>query len=223
MSDYFYCSELSKKKHLVVVTPRELRWILEGFHHVVTNTGVKRDYIETDPNVFFDAYEVLYQKLKSGARFNWKADYELVSLRTGITDHLENCVYQPTNRLSVPSFYEPCVDMDIFCFLYYEGKLWTCYGTEQFPQNVCGVRLKFPPKVYFEPNNPKYPEGFVEQKKLDDYSTYETIVNRMKSITKPLKLEFDGKLFRPSVRISTEAQKDMENFFFIRSNNITIL
>jgi hypothetical protein len=63
----------------------------------------------------------------------------------------------------------------------------------------------------------------VEQKKLDDYSTYETIVNRMKSITKPLKLEFDGKLFRPSVRVSTEAKKDMVNFFFIKSNHITIL
>ena len=45
----------------------------------------------------------------------------------------------------------------------------------------------------------------------------------MKSITKPLKPEFDGKLFRPSVRVSTEAQKDMANFFFIKSNHITIL
>lgn len=41
------------KKLLFTVTPEELRLILKGFHHIITNTGVSRDYVESNPNDFF--------------------------------------------------------------------------------------------------------------------------------------------------------------------------
>ena len=58
---------------------------------------------------------------------------------------------------------------------------------------------------------------------LDDFETNKTPVEKMKSITKPLKLDFNGKIRRTSVRISDKAKKDLVNFYFIDSNNITVI
>ena len=56
--------DLSIKKLHFIVTPQELRSIMRGFHHVVVNTGVRKGYIESNPNDFFLTYDALYEKLK---------------------------------------------------------------------------------------------------------------------------------------------------------------
>lgn len=58
---------------------------------------------------------------------------------------------------------------------------------------------------------------------LDDFETNKTPVEKMKSITKPLKSDFNGKVYRTSVRISDVAKKDFVNFYFIASNSITVI
>ena len=58
---------------------------------------------------------------------------------------------------------------------------------------------------------------------LDDFETNKTPVEKMKSITKPLKLDWGGKVRRTSVRISDEAKKDFSKFYFATSNNITVI
>ena len=108
--------ELSNKKFHFIVTPDELRLILNDFHHVVVNTGVRKNYVESNPNDFFFTYDALYEKLKNGAKLLWKTDYDIADFSTGITDHLENCIYQPSSRLSVPNFAEPCPFIDTFAF-----------------------------------------------------------------------------------------------------------
>ena len=57
-------NELSNKKFHFIVTPNELREILQGFHHVVVNTGVRKNYTESNPNNFLFTYDALYEKLK---------------------------------------------------------------------------------------------------------------------------------------------------------------
>ena len=58
--------ELSSKKLHFVVTPDELRSILKDFHHVVMNTGVRKNYKESNPNDFLFTYDALYAKLSAG-------------------------------------------------------------------------------------------------------------------------------------------------------------
>ena len=55
--------ELSSKKLHFIVTPDELRSILKDFHHVVMNTGVRKNYTESNPNDFLFTYDALYEKL----------------------------------------------------------------------------------------------------------------------------------------------------------------
>ena len=69
----------------------------------------------------------------------------------------------------------------------------------------------------------KHSVGIVEWTCLDDFETYQILVERIKSITKPLKLDWGGKVRRTSVRISDEAKKDFGKFYFITSNNITVV
>ena len=215
--------DLSKKKLHFIVTPDELRATLKGFHHVVVNRGVRKNYIESNPNDFFFTYDALYDKLKSSIKLVWKTDYDIADFSTGITSHLENCIYQPSTRLSVPNFAEPCPFIDTFCILPWKDQLSTSFSVTQFPENVCGLCLCFPTKIEYEKDTTKHSAGIVECTCLDDFETYETLVERIKSITKPLKLDFNGKVRRTSVRISDKAKKDLVNFYFIDSNNITVI
>ena len=215
--------DLSNKKLHFIVTPGELRIILKEFHHVVVNTGVRKNYVESNPNDFFFTYDALYEKLKNGAKLLWKTDYDIANFSTGITAHLENCIYQPSTRLSVPNFAEPCPFIDTFCFLPWKEQLSTSFSVIQFPENVCGLCLYFPTKIEYENDTEKHSAGIVECKSLDDFETNKTPVEKMKSITKPLKSDFNGKVYRTSVRISDVAKKDFVNFYFIASNSITVI
>ncbi len=215
--------ELSNKKFHFIVTPDELRVILKDFHHVIVTTGVRKNYIESNPNDFFFTYDAIYKKLKNGDKLVLKTDDDIAQFSTGITAHLENCMYQPSARLSVPNFAEPCPTIDTFCFLPWKDQLSTSFSVTQFPENICGLCLSFPAKIEYENDTEKHSAGIVDCTNLDDFKTYETLVERIKSITKPLKLDMNGKLRRTSARISDKAKKDFCNFYFISSNNITII
>ena len=49
------------------------------------------------------------------------------------------------------------------------------------------------------------------------------LVSRIKDITKPLKLNFDGKSHRTAVRISDGAKMDFGKFYFAASNGIEVI
>ena len=95
--------ERSNKKLHFIVTPDELRKILQGFHHVVVNTGVRKNYVESNPNDFLFTYDTLYEKLKNGVKLVWKTDYDIVDFSTGITNHLENCIYKTAKTFGINS------------------------------------------------------------------------------------------------------------------------
>jgi hypothetical protein len=217
-----YNSLTDQKLHFIV-TPDELREILKGFHHVVVDTGVRKNYVESNPNDFFFTYDALYEKLKNGEKLVWKTDYDIAHFSTGITAHLENCIYGPSTRLSVPNFAEPCPYIDTFCILPWKGQLSTSFSATQSPENVCGLCLYFPKKIEYPQDTDKHSAGIINAAELNDFETYEILAERIKSVTKPLKLDFDDKIRRTAVRISNEAKKDFENFYFITSNNIKIV
>ncbi len=211
--------ELARKKLNFIVTPDELREILKGFHHVVVNTGVPKNYAASDPDEFFAAYERLYQNLKNDKKVT---DIGNVCCSVGITAHIENCLYTPTSKLSVPDFTEPCPIIEPFCLIPFRGTLSTSFSVVQYPENTCGLCLIFPTKIEYGTATDKHPAGIVMQDDLDDLETYQTVVSRIKTITKPLQLNYDGKSHRTSVRISFEAKRDIEKFHFVTSNDIVI-
>ena len=222
MSSFEKFSVISWNKYHVIATPAELDKILNGHHFVIDNTGVSNDYVESDPRDFLTEYDVLYQKLRNGSILNWKNDYGIAGLSTGITQHIENCKYQKTAKLSIPDFSEPCIDIDAFCFYIYKNQFSTSFWIGQFPENICGLCIRFPSKVEFHSPD-KQTSRTVMDIDLADYNTYNTLITKIKSITKPLVMEWNDQRKRTTVRISAEAKKDIEHFHFVTSNNIRII
>ena len=214
---------MSHKRFNFVITPDELREILKEFHHVVVNTGVKKNYIESDPEEFFLLYEALYAKLKNGDRLVWQDDWKIATLATGITQHLDNCRYVATTRKSVPDFLEPCPFLEAFCIVPYKEKLSTAFSVLHFAEYICGLSLFFPNKVEFLTTTRKHPQGIVMGSALDDYISYQKLVSAIRKITKPLTLQFNGRTCRPTIRISDKAKKDFCNFYLVKNENITVL
>lgn len=214
---------LTHKKHHFIVTPDELRQLLKDYHHVIVNTGVRKNYIESDPEVFFSTYDALYAKLKAGEKLVWENDYSLAEFTMGFTGHLENCLYEPSKRLSSPDFLEPCPWISTFCFAFWKDQLSTAFAVHQFPESVCGLCLYFSGKVDYFKGNAKHEKGIVYSTDFDDLETYEQLVSDIRKITKPLKLEMNGRIRRTSVRISDKAKKDIQKFYFMTSNGISVL
>ena len=212
--DYFIRTH---RKHHFIITPDELRSVLQGFHHVSLN-GVARDYIESDPDEFFHNYEKLYHKLKNGDKLIWKQDYQIAAFSTGITQHLENCRYEAEKRLSVPAFLEPCVTIDTFCFLLWNNQLSTSFAPFQFPENVMGFCLSFPSKVEYTHPTEKHGAGIVLGDALDDFITYQHILSGIQDITRPLKLKINEKIHRSTVRISEQAKAELSGTYFFTSH-----
>jgi hypothetical protein len=179
--------------------------------------------VESEPRDFLSTYETLYQKLKHGEKLMERHDHKLTWLCTGITGHLENCQYRPTARLAVRDFAEPCPIIETFCFTPWRDQLSTSFGVHQFPENICGLTLYFPKKVEYLVTDEKHPAGILPDSALEDFNTYQLLLSRIQAVTKPLKLEFNGKIRRTAVRISSDAKKDLENFYFISSHQIRIL
>ena len=196
--------------------------LLNDYHFVIDNTGVPQGYTESDPTDYLSKYEALYQKLKNGEKLIWEKDYEVAGAATGITRHLENCTYKPTSRLCVPDFLEPCLHIETFCFLPWKDKLSTAFYVGQFPENICGLQVLFPSKVDYLTGNEKHAQGIVEGIELEDNATYQELVAVIKSRTKPLRLEMNGKIYKTAARVSAEAKKDLQNFYFIVTNQIRI-
>lgn len=215
--------QLTAKKHHFLVTPEELRQLLTGFHHVVISRGVAPGYRESDPKELFSTYNALYQKLKNGEKLILETDRKISEFPTGITQHLENCVYCPGKLRWIPDFSEPCPFIDTFCFLPWKDQLSTAFAVHQFPENICGLCLYFESKIEYKATNPKHAPGIAVYTEFDDYEPYTRLLAQLRAITKPLTLEWNSKVRRTAVRVSPAAKKDLENFFFVTSNAVKIL
>lgn len=221
MTHYFI---KSTKKFQFLITPDELRNVLKDVHFVIANTGVTKDYIESDPSVFLHKYETLYNRLASGDKLVWAIDYEIIGFSTGITRYPENIQYAPSTRLNIPNFLEPCAHIEPFGFYMMEyGQLSTAFHIQQIAENTIGLCLSFPSKVEYEVSTGKHQVGIVTYDELDDNKTYQEIVECIKAITKPLNLTIQNKKYRPAVRVSEQAKQDLENFYFCKSNGVKFL
>lgn len=205
--------ESTYNKIWFLVTPSELEKVLSGFHLVITNTGVKKDYSENNFDDYIRSYENLYRFLCSGQKAEWEANYDLFRLEIGITKHLKNIIYKPSTLLSVPDFVQPCVTMGPFCVIPYgDAPLTKGWALHQFPENTIGLVIRFPKKV-------RFCESDEEQKAdaLDDYETWIELKNRIRSITVPLKIKSNGKEYNPHIRISKQAKTDLQCFYVKKS------
>ena len=91
----------------------------------------------------------------------------------------------------------------------------------QFPENIMGLELLYPKLIAYRRDGVLGP--LVSTKDLESYQDFLFLRDRIRKITKPLKLVIEGKEIRPKVRISPKALEDVESFWFVKNNDVRIL
>ena len=208
----------SWKKEYFLITPEEFKSIFKSYHFVVTNTGVKKDYTETNPDIIFESYRLLYSELSTGKKFKWNDDWKTVGFNTGVTANMDNFRYSPGTRLSIPDFSEPCIYIEPFCVLRYkESPVSKGWEISQFPQNTFGLEMSVPKRISYFDGQTKTLEEFTE------YSSWIDINSKVKKIAKILRVEYNGKVYNTKIRVSQLAKEDLERFYVIKDLNLKLL
>ena len=210
-----------------IVTPQELKEILEGFHLVEFCRRVAANYIETEIDNFISDYEDFYDLLISGQKFNLREDDVTTKLLVGITNDLSKCAYSASFQdkkdkswYRTPDFFEPCVGINIFTLcLDGKQKLHSNFSYMQFPENIMGLQLNFPKKIYLQQD--------VECEKkcteLDTYNdVYQVVIEKIKHLCGNLILMIGENVHRTNIKVSTSALKDIKGAYFIKENNCLI-
>lgn len=206
-----------------LVTPQELKDILRGVHIVEHCRRVPADYIESNFADFVRDYENFYRLLTSGERID---HIILNNLLKGFSNNLSKCVYgapfQDSNDklwYKTMDFSEPCVGFNIFAlYLDEERKLQTKFSYINFPENIMGVQLQYPKKIYSIEGNKE-----ILCDELENYNdVYQVVVERIKQLCRNLTITIGENVHRTKIKISPTALKDIEGSHFIKEYNCII-
>lgn len=207
----------SWKKEYFLLTPSEFDAVFDGFTFVISNTGVKQDYVSSPAEEIYRRYAALYQLLSSGKRCVWNEDWETLSFWTGVTAHPENICYRKMDKLCIPDFKEPCIEVGAFCVYPFKGSpLSKGWELSQFPQYTCGVEMLFPSKIEMKDGESRTIE------ELADYAAWGELRGRIKEIAPTLHIDFNGKKYNTHIRVSANARKDFAAFYAVREIGILV-
>jgi hypothetical protein len=226
-------------KFKFIIAPNELREVLDGVSLKFVSDTIRDDY----PQSLFEQYDDFYYQLKSGCRFAEREDlynyywhaallgeaddpeaellpFEVLEL-DGKWFAREDWAILPDNALAFSmNFVEPLSpnyaikSENIIGFLLKRPKELCVYKNDEIFHAVESIAVEALNVLLDEDNNaPSY-------LKCDDfkrYDVYETVVSRVKKISKRLVYELEGKTYKPNVWISAGALKDAPNFYFFKS------
>lgn len=207
----------SIKKEYFLITPKEFENVFADYTFVSTS-GVKKGYVSSERSEIFNLYRQYYQLLASGKRCVWAEDCKTLSFRVGVTSHTENIRYEKTDRLSIPDFIEPCIELESFCAVpYKDNPVSLGWAVHQHPQYLFGLVMCFPLKVTYKDNTVKTFD------KLKDRETWCAIHDKLKSFAPTLYIDKNGKKYKSRIRVSSDAKKDALNFNAVRESGIVII
>lgn len=209
-----------------IITPDELETVLQGVHLLQKSGRIPEGYQETPKEDYLELYRGLYQKLASGQLVTNEDVRNCREL--GVVRSLEKYGYRRSHihrgvTYVVEDFQEPCPS--IITFPFYLGRTRTGKNQlilnllrTQFPENQVGLELFYPKRIYASAYDPAIPA-----KDLEAYQDFLFLRDRISEITKPLRLNIEGKEVRPRVRISEKACNDVERFHFLEKNGIRVV
>lgn len=214
------------EKFSFIVTPAELETVLANMHLLIVNRHVPNGYSETPLCEYLADYGTFYSKLISGQQLT-RGDIGRFA-QIGIARSLDTHSYGHTHtyhgqKYLLDDFDEPCVIISHFPMHIYtssNGKstLTISASTSQFPEKTLGLELLFPKQIQYGCDGDYTP--LQATKDLMSYQDFLIIRDRIKGITKPLRLIVTGKETRPKIRISQNALNDIDQSWLLQKNDI---
>lgn len=209
-----------------ILTPDEFEQLFDGLTYSIINTSerVDKDYKETAKQEFFEAYRAFFDNILIGQQLlnrqqRWNiekpihesiiANIDKINF-TDIVDEKGNPIpYKRTERL------EPVINIDPF-YLFWSAereKLSVIYSNEP---GIIGLRLSYPKYVSLDNSN------YIETLTYETVSIYETLVKRIKKISRKAKVQTPIKLFKPNFWVSTKAIEFINTNKYLQTMGIEI-
>lgn len=198
-----------------LLTPEELFKVLEPFHLVEFNRHVPMGYRETPREAFLTTYRQLYTKLAQGSRLTTREDLPLLR-DIGLTTDLSRCLYGREHlyegqRFVSAVFSAPCVTLSPFAMTVSPA----CHRVSlrgsclQSPQNTAGYEAAYPKQISHSDGCWHSTEG------LPSYEDFLLLKERVAAVTRGLRFELAGQVYRPPVKIGETAGRDFPRFYAV--------
>ena len=206
------------KNFYFILTPMEMEKIFKEYH-LMSCTSVPLDYTETPISELTDAYSALHAKLSAGEKIIYSDDWRLFP-SFEVTNDLSLCPYNEPHIYDGKKRKSPNFDLSVprlepFTLTIYGGKLCKCFA--QFEENTVGYSLCVPYKQRVYREDDSYYTEDIESE------IFEELRKRIMAATKPLKVELYGKTLNTGIRISENAKKYAQNYYFFDLYCVKIL
>jgi hypothetical protein len=212
-----------------ILTSDEFKELFDGLSYSFIETGsrVEMNYRETSKKDVFQAYEEFFERILIGEdnlsrEQLWKIERPV---RTSVTDDVNKISFVGIKdekgnpipfKLVDPQ--EPVINIDPF-YLFWSAereKLSVVYMNEP---GIIGLRLSFPKYITW------YNQDSSDTRDTTSYESallFETLVKRIKSVSKKAKVEWSGKLFKPNFWVSPKVLEFINRNKYLQANGLVI-
>ena len=211
-----------------LLTPDELRGILQPYHLVDYSAHVPAGYTETPLEEYMISYQRFYEKLTGGEHLRNHADY---GVGIHVAADLSGCKYGKPHiyegkQYLLADFDEPPVGLAPFA-LYpcKDGKGRLCFRTGYsymvYSDKILGLQLEYPKMIQYRQNSGY--EALRSTRELAGYQVYENLKRAVTRQTKPLYVMAGGEKIKTNVRVSEETKKQLPGVMLFKSNEFVIV
>lgn len=215
-----------------IITPRELKTVLEGMHLLHIQSRVPAEYTETPMEEYLEYYQDLYEKRVTGRPIT-PADLWLFH-DIGVAGTLDRHGYGEPFEIDggvyrKSDFDEPTAYIShfpMYCERFNPEKPKLCLTVIDptrgwYEENTVGLELVYPKKIQY-PDGDDYTD-LESTQELPSYQDFLTLKKRIQAITKPLRVMMLDREVRTRVRVSPAALEDLDKFPFFRNNPVRVI
>ncbi|MEB3005869.1 hypothetical protein [Capnocytophaga sp. G2] len=220
------------KKFNFVITPEEFEAIFsrEDYEFVTNNMRVDMDYISTEKQEIFTAYQQYYEKiLLREEKYNHKILCPFENkMRQSMIDQTQKLIFpevilngKVSDKYKLVRSKEPFMNIDPFHLLYIKEKklLSTIYFE---PESTFGLRLTYPKTISLADKNNNL-RGNYDTEKYPMCVIFNDIVNRIKKISHKAKMVKGEQLLKPDFWISDKAKEQVGKNYYLQQMGLVFV
>lgn len=183
---------------------------------LLANGRVERDYQQTPPGAYLDAYHAYLKHLSVDRSLDWKITQPLfLRFTQSASEIVEQPCSDPRYKLLQPV--EPVISLRPLEILYCQQKLWlNCMGKDI---GYLGLSMSYPRVVSYSREGH---EVLHDTSDLANAGIYQRLTAFLTSITRPCTLDAPEKTYRTRLRISKSVRPIIEAHPMLREYGIRL-
>ena len=227
-----YFANTWHKSFNFVITPEEFKAVFsrDDYEFVISNMLVDMDYISTEKQEIFNAYQQYYEKiLLREEKYNHKILWTIENkMRQSMIDQTKKLIFLEVedNKKDAVKYKqvrtkEPFMKIAPFYLLYIKEKnlLSTIYHA---PENTFGLKLTYPKTISLADKNNKL-RGNYDTEKYPMYAIFKDIIKQIKKISHKAKMMKGEQLLKPDFWISDKAKEQVGRNYYLQQMGLVFV